>query len=142
MKKNEVPQDDEAIYQQKFGDGLLKYATDEQNEYVTVQSVGWEPEIVALKQAWELVEEKVEMARQAVKNNQKSPIYYFMEKKLMDTGILAGYMGLWRWQVARHFKPGVFARLKPSTLEKYAKVFDIDLKQLTDFDPDHPDTPK
>ena len=38
MKKNEVPQDDEAIYQQKFGDGLLKYATDEQNEYVTTLS--------------------------------------------------------------------------------------------------------
>ncbi len=142
MKKNEVPQDDEPIYQNKFGDGLLKYATDEQNEYVAVRSAGWEPEIVALKQAWELVEEKVEFARQEVKSGRKSPIFYFMEKKLMDPGILAGYMGLWRWQVNRHFKPGVFDKLKSSTLEKYAKVFDIDIELLAHFDPNHPETPK
>jgi len=134
MKKNEVPQDDEAIYQNKFGEGLIKYATDEDNQYTTVQSAGWEPEIVALKQAWEEVEEKIEAARLGVAEGRFSPVFYFMEKKLMDPGILASYMGKWKWQIRRHFKPSVFNKLDRPVLHKYAQVFGIDVDELINFD--------
>ena len=131
MKKNEVPQDNEtSIYGDKFGDGLLKYATDTDDEYTTVQSVGWEPEIVALKQAWEEVELKVSEARAKVEQGELSPIAYFMEKKLLDIGILASYMGLWQWQVKRHLKPASFQKLKQSTLDQYASVFGISVDEL------------
>lgn len=136
MKKSEVPQDDEAVYENKFGNGLLKYATEENNEYTTVQSVGWEPEIVALKQAWEEVELKISEAREMVEKGQSSPVYYYMEKKLLDPGILASYMNKWQWQIKRHFKPNVFAKLDQKTLAKYASVFGISTDQLMDISKD------
>ncbi|MCO6460610.1 MAG: hypothetical protein J5I59_04345 [Saprospiraceae bacterium] len=133
MKKNEVPQDREDIYEDKFGEGLLKYAVEESGDYTTVQSVGWEPEATALKQALEEVDYKVAKAAEEVRNGTRSPVFYFMEKKLMDPGILAGYMGLWKWQVKRHFRPDVFKKLREKTLKKYAQVFCIDMKELTEF---------
>jgi len=134
MKKNEVPQDNEtSIYGDKIGDGLLKYATDGE-EYTTVQSVGWEPEIVALQQAWEEVELKISEAENDVISGITSPIPFYMEKKLLDISILSSYMNKWQWQVRRHFKPGVFNNLKEKTLEKYADVFGITVDELKDID--------
>lgn len=131
MKKNEVPQDNEAsIYGDKFGDGLLKYATEGEDEYTTVQSVGWEPEIVALKQAWQEVELKIAEAKALVDKGLLSPIGYYMEKKLLDPSILASYMGKWQWQVKRHMKPAVFNKLSPAILEKYAGIFGIPVEEL------------
>ena len=49
MKENEVPQDDGGLFEGKFK--TLKYALDEEGNYVEVQSVGWEPETVVLNQA-------------------------------------------------------------------------------------------
>jgi len=136
MKKNEVPQDNEEVYENKFGDGLLKYAIEDNNEYTTVQSVGWEPEIVALKQAWEEVELKIKEAGDAVNAGRLSPIYYYMERKLLDPGILASYMGKWQWQIRRHFRPTVFSKLDHTTLDKYASVFGISVEQLKDITKD------
>ncbi len=137
MKKNEVPQDNEAIYGDKFGDGLLKYATDAEDEYTTVQSVGWEPEIVALKQAWEEVELKVAEARSSVEQGHLSPIGYYMEKKLLDPAILASYMGKWQWQIKRHMRPEIFKKLNIATLEKYAAIFGISVDELKDISKVH-----
>ena len=134
MKKNEVPQDNEtSIYGDKFGDGLLKYATDGE-EYTTVQSVGWEPEIVALQQAWEEVELKILEAENDVKSGKTSPIPFYMEKKLLDISILSSYMNKWQWQVRRHFKPVVFINLGVTTLKNYADVFGITVEELKDID--------
>ena len=51
MKKNEVPQDDENLLEGKFG--KVNYALDDQGNYIQVTSKGWEPENIALKQAWQ-----------------------------------------------------------------------------------------
>lgn len=131
MREKEVPQDDDPqIYQDKFGDGMIKYATNEDNQYVAVQSAGWEPEIVALKQAWEEVDRKLEEARLKVLAGELSPIGYYIEKKLMDVGILAGYAGKWKWQVKRHLKPVNFNKLSPAMLQKYADIFGISVDEL------------
>ncbi len=133
MKKEDVPQDDEKIYENKFGPRLIKYAIDDKGEYTTVQSMGWEPEAIALKQALEEVDFKVTFALKEVREGRKSPIFYYMEKKLLDVGILAGYMNMWKWQVKRHFKPNVFNKLSDEILSKYARIFNINVDDLTNF---------
>ena len=65
MKKEEVPQDDANMLEGKFR--VVKYALNEKGEYEKVPSVGWEPENTALEQAWDVINERVETARQAVK---------------------------------------------------------------------------
>jgi len=130
MKKSEVPQDDENIQEGKMGSGQVFYAVDDNGEYVKVQSLGWEPENVALTQAWELIHERMEEARALVNKNEASPILYYMEKNLMDVKLLAAHTGFWRWTVKRHMNPHVFNKLSERALLKYAQVFDITVPQL------------
>ena len=127
MKKEEVPQD---------GDNMLKgfkqlfYATDNDGKYVPVTSVGWEPENVAMQQAWEEVHARVETARQKVLSGEISPISYYMEKNIMDLALLASYVSKFQWQVKRHMKPNVFKRLSERTLQRYAAAFKITVEEL------------
>jgi hypothetical protein len=51
----------------------------------------------------------------------------------MDLTTLAGYVGIWKWKVKRHFKPNVFNKLNNKILSKYAEVFDITIDQLKNF---------
>ena len=39
-----------------------------------------------------------------VKKGEKSPIFYYMELRLMDLPILAAYTGFWQFNIKRHFK--------------------------------------
>ena len=108
------------------------YSLDENGNYTTVQSVGWNPKNEVMKEAWDQVNEKVENARNKVLSGELSPLAYYIEKNIMDIGLVANYMGIWRWTVKRHLKPKIFARLKEETLEKYARVFNITKEQLID----------
>lgn len=128
MKKEEVPQDDENMLEGKFK--KVFYALDEQGNYVKVPSAGWEPENTALKQAWEVIEEKIAEARQRMQSGEISPIGYYLEKCMFDIPLLAAHVGKFQWQVKRHLKPEVFAKLSPRMLEKYAKAFDISVGAL------------
>lgn len=128
MKKNEVPQDDANMLEGKFE--VVKYALDENGKYVKVNSVGWEPENVVLSQAWDEIDDKVKEAAEEVKAGKKSPLYFHMEKNLMDIGLLSDYMGIAKWRVKRHMKPKVFEGLKASTHEKYARIFNISVADL------------
>lgn len=132
MKKDEVPQDNANILEGKFE--VVKYALDEKGNYTKVNSVGWEPENVVLEQAWDEIDAEIQAAAAAVKAGEKSPVYYYMIKNLMDAGLLSDYMGIAKWRVKRHFKPGVFSGLKESTHEKYARIFKISLQQLRNIE--------
>ncbi len=133
MKKKEVPQDEINMFNGKPPD--VMYALDENGKYVPVKSAGWKPKNEILKQAWEEVNENAESARKAVLAGEKSPIYYFMYKNIMDVKLLAEYTGLWSWQVKRHLKPRVFSRLKDKTLEKYRHAFRLNsIEALKKFD--------
>ena len=83
--------------------------------------VGRSEEIV-LHQVIDDFEEKAGQAAFRVRNNETSPIEYFMYKKWMDPLTLAQAMGLYRWQVKRHFKPAVFKKLDERRSE-YARIF-------------------
>jgi hypothetical protein len=128
MKKEEVPQDGDNLHQGTFKQ--IMYAVDNSGNYVQVQSAGWEPENIALGQAWEEVNERVKQARARVEAGEISPVVYYMEKNLMDLALLASYVGKFQWQVKRHMKPDVFKTLSPKMLQRYAEAFKISIEDL------------
>lgn len=132
MKKSEVPQDKSNLDSKSFKE--LCYAVDENGEYTTAQSTGWTPKTIALDNTIEDINERVEAAKNRVLNKQTSPIEYYMELHKMDLGILASYVGMWKWRVKRHFKPNVFKRLSKRTLQKYAEVFEVSVAQLKNIE--------
>ena len=131
MKKNEVPQDKSSLSSINMKE--LCYATDENGNYTTELSEGWEPKTIALNNSLEEINERIEDAKQQVFKREVSPIAYFMELNRMDVGILASYVGKWQWQVKRHFKPNVFKSLSEKTLQQYASVFSISTENLKNF---------
>lgn len=128
MKKEEVPQDKSNLESANFRE--LCYAIDENGEYTTANSTGWEPKTVALNNAIDEINKRIEDAKKRVLEGKTSPIEYYMELHKMDVGILASYVGLWQWRVKRHFKPSIFKKLKNYTLQKYAEVFEISVDEL------------
>jgi len=130
MKKEDLPQDKSAL--EKVTRELC-YVKNEDGKYTTDLSTGWEVKKAALDNAWDDIKERVEEARIAVKNNVKSPIYYFMELRLMDLPVLSGYTGFWKFTIKRHMKPNVFQSLSNKKLSIYAKAFDISVEELKNF---------
>jgi len=128
LKKEEIPQDRSSLETAEFKE--LCYAVDDEGNYITAQSTGWDPKTIALDNAIQDINERVEVARQKVINNQTSPVEYYMELHKMDLSILSSYVGMWKWRVKRHFKPSVFKKLKTKTLEKYAGIFDVSINEL------------
>jgi hypothetical protein len=127
MKKKEVPQD-EGLNEGRFED--VCYALDENGNYVAVLSKGWDPKTDALMQAWEVIEEKVEITRQQVLSGELSPIAYYMEKNLMDLKLLSDYTGLPKRKIRKHLKPVHFNELNDKTLALYAETFGISVEEL------------
>lgn len=129
MKIFEVPQDDIKTLQ-----GVKKalYALDDQGRYTRAATSGWEAEEIVLTQVIEDFEEKARQTLLRVRKNETSPIEYFMYKKWMDPLTLAQVVGLYRWQVKRHFKPAVFKKLDNRTLTEYARIFGISVDALKD----------
>ncbi len=128
MKKEEIPQDKSNLESADFKE--LCYAVDDEGNYTTARSTGWDPKTIALDNAIQEIKERVENAKQRVLANQTSPIEYYMELNKMDPSILSSYVGIWKWKVKRHFKPSVFKKLNDKTLEKYAEVFEISIEEL------------
>jgi Ni,Fe-hydrogenase maturation factor len=131
VKKQDIPQDESNLQSANMTEML--YVTDENNNYTTAQSIGWEAKKAALDESMELINERIEEARQNVANNLVSPIVYFMELNKMDMQVLAAYVNMWQWTVKRHAKPKTFKKLSDSTLKKYADAFDISVDELKNF---------
>ncbi|MND98552.1 hypothetical protein D3C80_909110 [compost metagenome] len=128
MEKDQVPQDQSNLTKNNVKE--LLYATDENGNYTTTLSTGWEPKTIALTNSIDEINERIADARQQVLNGKVSPIVYFMELHKMDLTILASYVGLWKWRVKRHFKPSVFAKLNDKILKKYADTFEVSIEEL------------
>jgi hypothetical protein len=130
MKKEETPQDQSAL--DKVTRELM-YVKNKDGKYTTDLSTGWNVKKEALDNAWEDINERVKQAAEAVKNGEKSPVLYFMEKKLMDLQLLSDYTGFWKITIKRHMKPSVFKQLSEKKLNKYAGAFDITIDELKNF---------
>lgn len=131
MKKQDLPQDESNLKSANMTEVL--YVTDENDNYTTANSTGWDAKKAALDESMELIYERIEEAKQNVAHNVASPIAYFMELNKMDLGVLASYVGMWQWRVKRNFKPKVFKTLSENALKKYADAFGISVDELKNF---------
>ena len=127
MKKENIPQDPGHL--DKFTKEVC-YAVDSAGNYVTELSSGWEVKTTALDVAWQDIEQRIAAAKQKVLNREASPLLFFMELRLMDTGIVSAYTGFWKWQIKRHMKPAVFIKLSDKKLQQYAEAFNVSVKEL------------
>jgi hypothetical protein len=130
MKVSEIPQDNVRTMQ---GEKKALYALDDQGNYTRSTTSGWEVEEVVLTQVIDDFNEKAKEAALRVRNNETSPVEYFMYKRWMDPLTLAQATGHYRWQVKRHFKPRVFRRLADGTLKEYARIFGVSVDALKNF---------
>jgi hypothetical protein len=131
MDAADVPQENSTTY-----GGHLKavYARASDGRLSLVQSCGWEAEETVTRQAIQAFEELAAAALERVRAGQSSPLEVHMYRARMDITLLAQACRLWRWQVRRHIRPAVFARLSQATRARYADALGIDLYQLDTVD--------
>lgn len=132
MKIDQVPQDEKNLNEGKVA--KLYYATDDNGRYSKVNSIGWEPETVAMEQAWEVVNDEVDEARKKVIEGKASPILYYLKKNIMTVSMVASYVGTFSFIVNFHMRPFFFKKLSRKKLEKYAYTFRISVEELTDIE--------
>ena len=132
MKTKDVPQDDADMMQGKWKDPI--YTLDKDGNYTTSYSLGWDTKNAVMQHAWDEINDKIEAVRQKVIAGKLSPIAYYVEKNIMDVGLLAKYVGKWKWTVKRHLKPKYFNKLSDEMLEKYAHEFKLTKEELIDID--------
>ena len=130
MKKKDLPQDPSAL--NNFTKEVC-HVVNSDGEYEADLSTGWNVKKEALDNAWDDIEIRIKEASQAVKDGEKSPVYYFMEKLLMDMIVLKGYTGFWGITINRHMKPSVFKKLSDGKLKIYADAFGISVEELKNF---------
>ncbi|WPO82482.1 hypothetical protein SD427_17230 [Chryseobacterium sp. JJR-5R] len=131
MKKQDLPQDESNMKSANMTEVL--YVTDENDNYTTANSIGWDAKKAALDESMELINERIEEARQNVADHKVSPVIYFMELNKMDLQVLSAYVGMWQWRVKRHTKPKIFNTLSESVLKRYADTFGISVDELKNF---------
>ena len=131
MKIKEVPQDNIKTFK-GFGTKAM-YAVDENGQYATIPTSGWEVEEVVLRDVVDDFAKLAEEAKSRVIRGNTSPIEYYMNKYFMDLPALAAGMSLTKWRVKRHFNPKVFNKLNNEMLQKYADFFNLDVEELKNF---------
>lgn len=112
------------------GQREVNYAVDNDGNYTIHASVGWDAKTIALKQAWEEIEEQLQGVLATIKAGKQSPLAYHMVNNQMDETLLAQYSGIARWRVKRHLKPSVFRKLGNQTLVTYSSLFGISVDEL------------
>lgn len=133
MKQQDVPQQPGLL----AGNREVTYAVDQKGKYTLESSTGWEPKDIALRQAWEAIEEQVRTVINEIKTGKKSPLAYHMINNQMDIVLLAQYSGIARWRIKRHLNPEVFKKLDETTLNLYSQIFKVSTNDLLIV----PDTP-
>ena len=68
---------------------------------------------------------QTEAAWQAYQAGTHSALYYLMWRYRHDEASLAAATGQFRWQLRRHFRVDVFAKISAKTLAKYAEAFQL-----------------
>jgi hypothetical protein len=131
MKKKDVPQDKSNLASANFKE--LCYAVDENGEYTTGLSTGWDPKNAALEHARDFYNERAEKVKEKVQKGKLSPLAYFMETRYMDASLLADYMELSKRVVKRHMTPKYFNELDDEVLKEYAEILRIEFNELKDF---------
>lgn len=114
-----------------FNDGLPKkyYTHNDKGQYVLEEDAPWAEKvsvglIISQRRA------ELEEIRKEVIAGKKSPLCYYMEMRQLEPGMLAKAAGIALFRVKRHLRPEIFAKLKPSVLDRYSKALRIPLEEL------------
>ncbi len=128
MKLEDVPQDLGFFKNSVIRD--VAYAIDENGNYQSVISDGWEVKNDALGLTWDTIDEECQKIKEQVLAGKTSPLAYHMEKNLMNIGLLSGYTGFSKRHIKKHMEPGQFAALEQDILQKYADALRISVDEL------------
>jgi len=127
MDAADVPQEGSATY---GGQHKAVYARNSDGRLSLVQTRGWEVEETVTLQAVEAFEKLAAAARERVRAGQSVPLEVHMYRARMDLAMLAEASGFWRWQVRRHLRPQVFARLSKAVRARYAEALGLAPEEL------------
>jgi hypothetical protein len=127
MKKQDVPQDNSPTY---GGHKKVIYATNDAGQYETVGSSGWETEQFATSMAVDAINELALAAYWRGQQGLSSPLEYHMYAKRFDIAGLSQATGLFQWQIKRHIKPAIFARLSSKKRLRYLDVLQLTATEL------------
>jgi hypothetical protein len=127
MDIDAVPQEGNATL---GGHRKVMYARDAAGRIVLAPSQGWEAEEIVTQHAVSQLQAQALAARERVLAGQAAPLEFWMYERRMDLAQLAQSSGLWQWQVRRHLRPEVFARLSPRELDRYANALGIEAQAL------------
>ncbi len=126
MDVKDIPQDNSKSY---HGQRKIIYGTRD-GHYEAATSTGWQDESYATEMAVAELDGQTRAAREAVAAGEYSPLYYHMFRFRHDETSLAMAAGVWKWQLRRHLRPEIFAKLPEKTLQKYADALQIGIAEL------------
>jgi hypothetical protein len=106
------------------------YAKDANGRMVLVASRGSEIDEIVTLQAVQRFNAFAEAARVRCLAGQTAPLEVWMWTQRMDPALLSQGTGIWQWRVRRHFRPRIFARLRPALLQRYAQALGLRADQL------------
>jgi len=129
MKVKEVPQDGKRVQKSR----IINYALNDERKFEKILSNGWDTGYYAAINLREEYKEMAEQAKERVKNNQTSPLEYFMYHASLDLDSLAQFMEISKRKVKRHLTPQGFDKLGDDILEKYALVLHTDVESIKKF---------
>ena len=128
MKVKEVPQDITLNIMKALSGPVTRLMT-KANMSLCPATAG-STEEVDQRSGCEELAVNLEKTRKAVLAGQKSPLAYHMERRQMTPEILGKTAGIAVFRVKRHLRPEIFAKLKDSVLERYAKALAITMEEL------------
>jgi hypothetical protein len=128
LKIDQVPQDEENFY---AGHRRAVYAKSEDGTYVQAPTKGWEVETYFTSQALEALGEEYQQVLAQAKAGKLSPLAVHMTAKMMTPKLLAEHAGFFTFQVKRHLRPEIFAKLPEKKLMRYAQCLNLSLTELT-----------
>lgn len=127
MKKDDVPQDNNRTY---GGHKKVIYAVNDAGSYEQIGSTGWEAEEFATLMAVAALNGQTRAAAARVQAGISAPLEYHMYAKRLDVTGLAQATGFFQWQVRRHLRPAIFARLPARKIALYCEVLGLTEPQL------------
>jgi hypothetical protein len=130
MKIKDVPQDHDASYE---GAKKLCYALNDEGQFVSTTTDGWQVEEIVKSLAWQEIEKDLRLTSERVARGQASPLEYFMKLRQMDISLLAANMEISYWRVRWHLRPNVFRQLGSEWLLRYSECLDISIEKLREY---------
>jgi hypothetical protein len=129
MKVKEVPQDGKKM----LNTTSVHYAENDEGKFEKILSTGWDPAYYAGINLQEEFRERSEQAKERLRNNQSSPLEYFMYNAAMDLDGLAQFTEIPKRKVKKHLTPQGFEKLGDDVLARYAHVMHTDVETIKKF---------